>query len=137
MSDVVVGANRQVRVRVPDGWESQTGRSSTALFAVEGGFGAVNVSVVRHAGQGAVDAAGLLSRFAGPAAAVEVTGPRALPGGESVWETAYEKGGTAWRVWAVCRGRTVAVLSYNCADEHRGAEDLVVEEIVESVRVSE
>ena len=52
-----------------------------------------------------------------------------------MWELDHEAGGVAWRAWCVRRGRTVALLTYNCRVEDKGAEDAAVAEIVDSVRI--
>ena len=137
MTDVFVGAGRKVRLRLPEGWEAATRASSTALFASDDGRGAVNVSVLRTKNEAAVDVRDILTSLAPGPGPLEVSGPRTLPGGETVWGLDYEDGTRAWRAWCVRRGRTVALLTYNCGLEHKGVEDAPVMEIVNSVRIED
>jgi hypothetical protein len=137
MGDVFVGAGRKVRLRLPEGWEAATQRSSTALFASYGGRGAVNVSVIRARRGVAVNAKDVLLLLARAGSPVDMRGPRTLSGGETVFEVEYEVGATAWRAWCVQRGSTVAILTYNCGVSHKGAEDAVVMRIVDSVRIED
>jgi len=137
MSNVFVGAGRKVRLRLPSGWEAATRPSTTALFASSGGRGAVNVSVLRARAGVPVDVKEILAHLPGVPQPLDARAPRTLSGGETVWGVEYQDGTRAWRAWGVQRGRTVALLTYNCGLPDKGAEDAAVDQIVDSVQIEE
>jgi hypothetical protein len=122
---MILESNDSQRIRVggrweltlPRDWTFQRVRHSTALFKVNGGVGAINVSSMRISSHAHSDPIELVGNFA--------SGLKLTPTGDfgpvtaqqphvSAAERIFEKGETRWLVHGVVSDKSALVLTYNC-----------------------
>src|SRR5262249_36830979 len=120
-------------LKLPDHWEHSVRNTTVAFFQPETGVGAVTVSAWIPP-KGTVDPAEIVKEFA-PEAIRPALEPIDLESPVPGSYVAYEFGESAWRVWAFCGRTWVLVVSYNCQVSSKGAEDAIVNEMVQSMAV--
>jgi hypothetical protein len=123
-------------LQLPDDWEAQT-EDCVATLRGPLGLGVLFVSGGRHAGgrQRSFGGADFLVRFL-RSIGVEARGDSigsAEGVGCRVYSYAREEGGRLWRYWSITDDETALLVSYTCAAEDEGQEDLEVEAIVSSI----
>ncbi|MFI5184133.1 MAG: hypothetical protein ACHQNV_07040 [Vicinamibacteria bacterium] len=125
-------------LQLPDDWESQTEDCVTTLRGPLG-LGVVFLSGARHTGgrQRSFGGADFLARFLRSIGVeAEDDSIQSSEGvGCRVYSYAREEGGRFWRHWSITDDETALLVSYTCAAEDEGQEDLEVEEIVGSIRL--
>jgi hypothetical protein len=133
MSQTYEHPNGAFSLTLPDDRDYAVQKSTIAFFQPEIGVGAINVSAMVPT-KGIVDPAVIAFEFTPKAirsGLQAIDSEASLPGAY----VEYEFNGDAWRLWAVCGQTRVVVVSYNCQVSSKGAEDKVVNEIVQSLVV--
>lgn len=122
---------------MPDDWEYSVQSQSVAFFHPNG-VGALNVSTLRPP-KGVVPRPesvilNFVSKSALESGLVHVAALSSAEPSIRIAHTEYCEGNDAWRFWAIATDSVVVALSYNCKVPSQGTEDLIVDEIITSVR---
>jgi hypothetical protein len=119
---------------LPGHWDYSELKSTVAFFQVEGGVGAMNISVL-HRNESVLDPSSVILEFAPKPirSNLEVT---SLQGNVPGAYAAYRFKEKAWRLWVIFAPSRILVASYNCDLKYKGAEDPVVDTIIQSVEIN-
>jgi hypothetical protein len=115
-------------LELPDDWVVEEALQGMDFFQPETGLGGVNIRLMTP---GPMNAAEIVRMAAAESTAAELH-PQPLPAPLSGAYVEYESSGETCRVWALCGGKHVLVISYRCDAAAKGVEDAIVERIVRS-----
>jgi hypothetical protein len=117
-------------LQVPSGWRAWHDEECSTLVG-PGDLGALQVSAASKDSE-VLDQD--LRDFASKHLAAGAHAEPAEAGDYAGFEIAFRDGDRYWRQWFLRRGRQALFVTYNCALDHRGAEDDAVRQALASLR---